>query len=182
MEALSPEGGVLVRAAQAQDMARVADIYADAVLHGVATFELDPPDPEEIGRRWRNLEERGYPFLVAEVGGLVAGYAYAGPYRERPAYRHTVEDSVYIDPDHFGRGIGTALLGQLIGLAEAGGFRQMIAIIGDSRNGASINLHRTLGFTFVGTMHAVGYKHGRWLDTVLMQRALGPGEGADPSS
>ena len=181
MEAPQAVSALLVRSAGDQDMARVADIYAEAVLHGTATFEVDPPGLEEMSRRWRSLVERGYPFLVCDAGGSVAGYAYAGPYHHRPAYRHTLEDSVYVAPDHAGRGIGKALLEQLIVRAEASDFRQMIAVIGDSRNSASINLHRALGFTFSGVLHGVGRKHGRWLDTVLMQRALGPGGATSPT-
>jgi len=171
---------VTIRPAAVDDIAAITGIYAHAVRHGTASFEIDPPDQAEMTRRWRALVNGGYPYLVAEVEGAVAGYTYAGAYHTRPAYRWTVEDSVYIAPDAHRRGLGRALLEQLIAEAEVRGFRQMIAVIGDSRQVASIELHRALGFAPVGNFVSVGFKHGRWLDTVLMQRPLGPGDTTPP--
>ena len=169
-----------IRPAGLDDIAAITRIYAHAVRHGTASFEIDPPDQDEMTRRWRALVDGGYPYLVAQVDADVAGYAYAGAYRARPAYRWTVEDSVYIAPDAHRRGLGRALLARLIEESEARGFRQMIAVIGDSRNTASIELHRTLGFGMVGNFVSVGFKHRRWLDSVLMQRALGAGDMTTP--
>jgi phosphinothricin acetyltransferase len=162
------------------DIAAITGIYADAVAHGTASFELEPPDQPEMARRQRALLDGGYPYIVAERAGAVVGYAYAGPYRARPAYRFSVEDSIYIDPAAQRLGIGRALLARLIDESELCGFRQMIAVIGDSAQHASIALHRALGFRLVGTIENVGYKFDRWLDSVLMQRALGPGAGSRP--
>src|SRR5262245_5521025 len=167
---------VTVRPATTHDIPAITRIYAHAVLHGTASFEIDPPDETEMARRQRTLMDGGYPYLVAQVDGAVAGYAYAGAYRTRPAYRATVEDSVYVAADAQRRGVGGGLLARLIADSEARGFRQMIAVIGDSRNIASIELHRGLGFAMVGNFVSVGFKHGRWLDSVLMQRPLGPGD------
>jgi L-amino acid N-acyltransferase YncA len=170
---------MMVRAATAHDVPAITRIYAHAVLHGTASFEIEPPDEAEIGRRMRALLAGNYPYLVAQAEDVV-GYAYAGPYRARPAYRWSVEDSVYIAPETHRRGVGRALLARLIEESEQRGFRQMIAVIGDSGQAPSIALHRALGFRDVGTLAAVGFKHGRWLDTVLMQRPLGPGAAAAP--
>lgn len=170
----------IVRPARPDDLAAIAAIYGHHVLTGLATFELVPPSAEEMARRFAAIVEAGLPWLVAEEAGRVVGYAYAGPWRPRPAYRHTVEDSVYLAPDAQGRGIGRALLAAVIAACEAGGFRQMIAVIGDSANAASIGLHRALGFRAVGTLQAVGFKFGRFVDTVTMQRALGPGDTIPP--
>jgi len=150
------------------------------VQHGTATFEIEAPDEAEMSNRFRVLADGGFPYLVAEIDGAVRGYAYAGPYRTRVAYRHTLEDSIYIAPDLHGRGIGRALIERLLVDATANGFRQMIAVIGDSRQLASIALHRAAGFRMIGTFEAVGFKFGRWLDTVLMQRPLGPGAATTP--
>ncbi len=169
-----------IRPAQRRDLAAIARIYAQAVLHGTATFEIEPPNEAEMTRRFEILHAGGFPFLAAERAGRVLGYAYAGPYRARPAYRWTVEDSIYIDPPAQRQGIGRALLTRLIQDSENAGFRQMIAVIGDSANVASVELHRAAGFTFVGTLANVGFKFGRWLDSVLMQRALGQGAGSEP--
>lgn len=166
---------VTIRPVTPDDIRAITAIYAHAVRHGTASFETEPPDEAEMTARRKNLVDSGYPYLVAEIGGRVAGYAYAGPYRPRIAYRYTVEDSVYIGPDAHRQGIGRLLLAELLAQAEARGFRQMIAVIGDSAQTASIELHRSLGFVPVGTFTSVGYKHGRWLDSVLMQRALGEG-------
>jgi L-amino acid N-acyltransferase YncA len=150
--------------------------------HGRASFELEPPDKAEMEQRRNALVGAGYPYLVAEVGRVVVGYAYAGAYRSRPAYSGTVENSVYVAAAHHGRGLGGLLLARLIEEAERRGFRQMVAVIGDSANLASIRLHESLGFTHVGTLRSLGWKHERWLDTVLMQRALGIGDGAPPET
>jgi phosphinothricin acetyltransferase len=177
---LSFDSGLIVRAAAAADLPTLTAIYAHAVLFGTATFEIEPPDEAEMTRRFRELAEGGFPYLVAEHGGAVRGYAYAGLYRTRVAYRYTLEDSIYIAPQFHGRGIGRALLDRLLAEATAAGFRQMVAVIGDTAQHASIALHRAAGFRSVGTFEAVGYKFGRWLDTVLMQRALGAGAAAPP--
>ena len=171
---------LVIRPATPDDMTQITAIYAHAVLHGTATFEIDPPDAAEMARRWRVLTQNGHPYLAAEVDGAVTGYAYAGPYRSRPAYRWTVEDSIYVARDAQRGGIGRALLQRLIEETPARGFRQMIAVIGDSAQVASIALHRALGFRLIGTHEAVGFKHGRWLDTVEMQRALGAGSAESP--
>lgn len=171
---------VVLRECFPSDIAEITGIYAHAVLHGTASFEVCPPDSEEMARRQQELVSRGYPYFVAVSGREVVGYAYAGPYRPRPAYSHTVENSVYVRPDVQRRGVGLALLQRLLQEAEARGFRQMVAVIGDAGNHASIRLHERVGFALVGTLHAVGWKHGKWLDVVLMQRALGLGASTGP--
>lgn len=165
----------LVRSARPADLPAITAIYDEAVRTGTATFELTPPDLAEMTRRFDALTGGGFPYLVAEANGTIAGYAYAGPYRPRPAYRFTVENSIYLDPAAHRRGIGSALLHDLIAASTERGFRQMIAVIGDSANAASIALHRKAGFVPIGTHTDVGFKFGRWLDSVLMQRALGDG-------
>jgi phosphinothricin acetyltransferase len=170
-----------IRPAEHRDIAPITDIYAKAVRHGTASFEIEPPDEREMKRRYDELRASGYPFLVAEADGIIAGYAYAGAHRARPAYRFSVEDSIYIAPRSQRRGIGRALLHRLIAEAQANGYRQMIAVIGDSANVASIELHRAAGFHTVGTFANVGFKFGRWLDSVLMQRPLGEGAATPPS-
>ena len=169
-----------IRTATPRDLAAITRIYEHAVRHGTASFEIEPLDQAEMARRQSALIAGGFPYLVAEHDGMVAGYAYAGPYRARPAYRWSVEDSIYLDPQMQGRGIGRALLERLIVEAQARKFRQMIAVIGDSANAPSIELHRALGFRLVGTFDNVGFKFGRWLDSVLMQRPLGEGAGTLP--
>lgn len=164
-----------LRVCERGDVAAIAAIYRHAVLTGLASFELEPPDDGEMLRRWEALRGGGYPYLVATVEGAVAGYAYAGAYRARPAYRSSVENSVYVAPAFQRRGVARVLLGALIEAASVRGYRQMIAVIGDSGNAASIRLHEALGFAHVGVLRDVGWKHGRWLDTVLMQRGLGAG-------
>ena len=164
-----------LRPATPADIPAITRIYAHAVETGTASFELTPPDEAEMARRMEDLLTKDFPYLAAEVDGRVAGYAYAGPYRTRPAYRFTVEDSVYVEPSTQGRGVGRALLTELIAAAEKRGLRQMIAVIGDSEQMASIALHARLGFAYIGTLPHTGFKFGRWLDSVLMQRALGPG-------
>jgi phosphinothricin acetyltransferase len=171
-----------VRDACDADMGQVQAIYTHHVLHGLATFEEVPPSVEELMARRASVLGLGLPYLVAELAGDIVGYCYATRYRPRPAYRHTIEDSVYIADGLGGRGIGTALLGALLGRCEAGPWRQMIAIIGDSGNAGSIALHRRLGFQSVGTLPAVGWKLGRWVDSVVMQRALGPGGTTPPDT
>lgn len=158
-------------------------IYAHAVQHGTGTFELDPPDVGEMSRRHADVTGKGLPWLVAEeADGAVTGYAYAGWFRPRAAYRYFVEDSIYLHADARGRGIGRLLLAELLARAEAAGARQMIAVIGDSGNHASVALHRTLGFAPVGTFRDAGRKFDRWLDVVLMQRALGAGGRTPPDA
>jgi phosphinothricin acetyltransferase len=159
-------------------MAAVTAIYRHAVLTGTATFEIEPPDVAEMTRRRAAILAGDYPYLVAEQDGALAGYAYASLYRARPAYRFTVENSVYVREDLHGRGIGRLLLDRLIDETTRRGFRQMIAVIGDSANRASIGLHEAAGFALVGTHPSVGWKFQRWLDTVMMQRRLGPGDNA----
>jgi phosphinothricin acetyltransferase len=172
----APGGGPVLRPCREDDIATVQAIYAHHVLNGTATFELTPPDTAEIARRWRSVTSAGLPWQVATVGGRVRGYAYAAPFRERPAYRFTLEDSVYIAPDALCAGIGRALLAEMIAHTTAAGHRQMLALIGDSGNAASIALHARLGFRHAGTLRSVGFKFGRWLDVVLMQRPLGGGD------
>jgi L-amino acid N-acyltransferase YncA len=171
---------IVIRPAATADMAAITRIYAFAVEHGTATFEIEPPDEAEMARRHAALADNGYPYLVAERGGTIAGYAYAGTYRARPAYHWSVEDSIYVAPEFHRQGIGSALLMRLIVEAERCGFRQMIAVIGDSAQAPSIAVHARAGFAHIGTLRAVGFKHGRWLDTVLMQRPLGSGDTAPP--
>lgn len=171
-----------VRPATETDLAAVAAIYAHHVLHGSASFETEPPGTEEMARRRAALLAAGYPYLVAERGGAVLGYAYASAYRPRAAYRDTVENSVYLRPEAIGGGIGSLLLAALIEACEARGYRQMIAVVGDSANAASVRLHERHGFRLVGTLRSVGHKHGRWLDTVLLQRMLGAGDAVPPES
>jgi phosphinothricin acetyltransferase len=170
-----------IRPAVLRDIGTVARIYRHAVLHGTASFELEPPDEAEMRRRFSALVDGGYPYIVAEIDGVVVGYAYAGPYRARPAYRFTVEDSIYLAPEAQGRGLGRALLDRLLRESQARGYRQMVAVIGDSAQLASIRLHEAAGFRHVGTFEAVGFKFGRWLDSVLMQKALGEGAMTSPA-
>ena len=171
-----------IRSAAAADVPSITEIYEHAVRFGTATFELVPPDIAEMTRRFETLMTGGFPYLVASVDGDVVGYAYAAAYRPRPAYRFTVENSVYLQPAIQRRGIGYQLLQRLIAESEARGFRQMIAVIGDSANAASIRVHSKCGFRMVGTHPGVGFKFGRWLDTVMMQRMLGEGATTIPSA
>ena len=175
-------GATTLVVAQAGHIPAITAIYAEAVLHGTASWELKPPDPTEMARRMAEIQAQGYPYLVALAGDAVAGYAYAGAYRPRPGYRFTVEDSVYVAPGWQGRGIGRRLLAAVIDATTALGYRQMIAVIGDSGNAASIALHAALGFTRAGLLRSVGFKYGRWLDGVLMQRALGEGDATLPGA
>lgn len=173
-------GTVVLRAATADDIPAITALYADEVRDHVATYEYDAPDAVEMARRWRHLVDHGFPYVVAHLDGDFAGYGYAGPYRGRIGYQWTVEDTVYVRPDCHGRGVGRALLQRLIDDCAAMGFRQMVAVIGDGSNSASVALHERLGFRTVGVFRGLGHKHGRWLDTVQMQRALGQGDASAP--
>ncbi len=166
---------LLIRTSRAGDVPEMRAIYADAVARGTSSFELVPPDIAEISRRRDEVLARGLPWLVGERDGQVLGYAYAAPFRPRPAYRFCVENSIYLHADARRRGVARPLLAELIARCEAAGMRQMLAVIGDSANEASIRLHRSLGFDDCGQLTAVGWKFGRWLDVVMMQRRLGPG-------
>ncbi len=163
----------IVRDTSVADMLALQEIYAVEVLSGLASFEEIPPSASEMTERFEAIQRLALPYLTAELAGEVVGFAYASRYRPRPSYRYTVENSVYVAASARGQGVGRALLQGLICRCEGLGFRQMIAVIGDSANGGSITLHRKLGFEQIGTLHAVGFKLGRWVDTVLMQRALG---------
>ena len=167
-------GGIDIRASRDGDIAAIAAIYWHHVLHGLASFEEVPPEPDELASRRRKTVARGLPYLIAERSARVLGYCYASPYRTRSAYRFTLEDSIYIDAAEVGRGIGRALLGSLLDRCTELGYRQMVAVIGGSDTWPSIRLHEALGFARVGVLPAVGFKFGAWVDTVLMQRALGP--------
>jgi L-amino acid N-acyltransferase YncA len=174
-------GTVRVRDSEDADVEAIAHVYGHWVQHGLASFELTPPDANEIRRRRAAILAGGYPHLVATgEDGRVLGYGYAGPYRTRPAYRFACEDSVYVTPGAGRKGIGRRLLETLITRCEAIGLRLMVAIIGDSGNESSIGLHRALGFTQAGVLPSIGWKHGRWVDTVLMVRALGAGASMPP--
>ena len=170
-----------IRPASLSDIPAITRTYGESVTTGTATFELEPPGEAEMAARMRHITESGYPYLAADIDGVFAGYAYAGAYRIRPAYRFTVENSVYIAPAMQRCGVGRALLDALIAECATRGFRQMIAVIGDSTNQAgSVALHKAAGFRVTGTLDDVGFKHGRWLDSLLMQRALGEGASEPP--
>jgi L-amino acid N-acyltransferase YncA len=171
---------LLVRPSTDDDIPTITRIYAHHVLHGLASFEEVPPDTSELAGRRRGVLRHGLPHLVAEQAGEVVGYCYAALYRARSAYRFTIEDSVYVAPGHVGQGIGRVLLSRLIEVCEEGPWRQMIAVIGDSENHASIGLHAAERFRMIGTHPAVGFKFGRWVDSVLMQRELGEGARTPP--
>ena len=171
----------VIRDATRNDLAAITAIYADEVANGTASFELDPPDLAEMINRYEGLKADGFPYPVAEREGKILGYAYAGYYRPRRAYRFTLEDSVYVGREARGMGVGRALLEALIAACEAGGWRQMIAVISDSATSrASVALHAACGFAHTGTLHDSGYKFGKWLDVTLMQRALGSGASEPP--
>lgn len=171
----------VIRDAVDADIAAIAAIYAHHVRYGLGSFEEVPPSEEEIGRRRSELLARNLPYLVAaSPAGAILGYAYAAPYRARSAYRFSLEDSVYVAPDAGGQGVGRRLVAALLERCTKAGFRQIVAVIGDSGNGASIALHERLGFRRVGLLPAIGYKHGRWVDAVLMQRELGEGAATPP--
>ena len=170
---MRPAGfSVEIRNAETADFARIAEIYGYHVLNGLSSFEEEAPGEEEMRERWRKIDILQLPYLVAIGDGVVAGYAYASPYRPRPAYRFTVEVSIYIDAAYQRRGIGSALLARLIETTAVLDYRQMVAIIGDSANKPSIALHESFGFRHVGVLQSVGYKFDRWVDTVIMQRSL----------
>ncbi len=169
-----------MRPATLDDLPAVQSIYAHHVRHGLASFEEEPPATEEMRHRHAEVTGRGLPWLVADFGGVIAGYGYCAPYRTRSAYRYALEDSVYVREDYHGRGVGAALLESLIERCTALGYRQLVAVIGDSAHAASVNLHASCGFLRVGTLRSVGFKLGRWVDSVLMQRPLGPGDGTPP--
>jgi len=170
----------VIRDARDGDLPAIQEIYAHHVTHGLASFEERAPAADELRKRREAVLALKLPYLVAEIDGRIAGYAYASPYRARSAYRHSLEDSVYVRQGDGGKGVGAALLAAIIERCEKGPWRQMIAVIGDSENLASIGLHRKLGFRVVGTLEAVGFKFGRWVDSVLMQRPLGPGSRTKP--
>lgn len=171
---------IRIRDSRAEDIRTIAGIYAHWVEHGLASFELEPPDDAEMARRRDAVLAAGYPYLVAERAGAVLGYAYASAYRTRPGYRFAVENSVYVAPELGRGGVGLALLKALIARCEAQGFRLMVAVIGDSANEPSIRLHARAGFQHAGLLPAIGWKHGRWIDSVLMTRRLGPGAAMPP--
>jgi phosphinothricin acetyltransferase len=171
---------VVIRPARDADMTAIQAIYAHHVLNGFGSFEEVPPDVAELMRRRADYLARGLPYLTAEIGGRVVGYAYVSPFRPRSAYRFTVENSIYVDPTTTRRGIGRKLLTALIAQCTALGYRQMVAVIGDSQNASSIRVHESCGFRHAGRLLSVGRKRGRWLDTVLMQLTLGPGDTTDP--
>ncbi len=170
----------LLRTAEAADLPAIQVIYSHHVLHGLGSFEETPPSLEEMTRRWRSVVDAGLPYLVCAVEGAVVGFAYAGPYRPRPAYRYSVEDSVYVAADRGRHGYGRRLVSALIERCTTMGYRQMLAVIGDRDNHGSIGLHTSLGFREVGHMPSVGFKFGRWVDVVVMQRALGDGDRTPP--
>ena len=170
------DSAILLRPSVERDITAIAAIYRHHVLHGIASFEEIPPETDEIAIRWREIVASGLPYLVAERHGRVLGYCYASLYRTRSAYRFSVEDSIYIDHTQLGRGIGRALLSETIARCTALGYRQMIAVIGGSETVSSIRLHAALGFAQVGIFPAIGFKFGRWIDSVYMQRALGPSQ------
>jgi len=172
---------LLIRPSSDADLASITGIYAHHVMHGTGSFEVEAPDLAEMTRRRTDVLAKGLPFLVASRGAEVLGFAYAGNFRPRPAFRFMAEDSVYIHAEHVGQGLGRALLTELMRHCEALGIRQMLAVIGDSANAGSMGLHRSLGFTHSGILKASGWKHGRWLDTVFMQKALGAGDSTPAS-
>ena len=173
---------MLIRPARRDDAPAIADIYAEAVLHGLATFEEVPPSAEELWRRALEVLDHRLPYLAAELDGRVLGYAYASPFRHRTGYRYTAEDTVYVAADARGRGVGCALLTAVIDACVERGLRQLIGVIGDSANAGSIGLHRACGFEHAGLLPAVGWKHGRWVDSVWMRRALGDAGDAPPDA
>lgn len=172
----------IIRESKEIDLPAITAIYAHAVRYGTGSFEYDPPDLAEMSRRRADVVRKGFPHLVAEHDGIVVGYSYVNTYRTRPAYRFAIEDSIYIAPDQQGRGIGRQLLPALLHRCEALDIRLVIAVIGDTASQPSIRLHAACGFTHAGVLPNVGWKHGRWLDTVLMVRAIGPGATTPPSS
>ncbi|WP_439652092.1 GNAT family N-acetyltransferase [Paracandidimonas lactea] len=182
MPAQSRIAGLEIRDATPDDIASVQAIYAHHVLNSIYTFEEIPPTVDEMRQRLDKITNQGLPFLVAVLDGVVVGYAYAGLYRPRIAYRYTLEDSIYLSPQQSGKGLGKVLLAELLRRCEQGPWRQMIAVIAGHDNRSSISLHRSLGFAYVGAQPATGYKLGRWIDVVFMQRALGAGSGSAPDA
>lgn len=170
-----------LREAVEADFSAIQAVYAHHVTHGFGTFEESPPDVAEMARRWQKVTEAGLPYVVCEDDGRVVGFAYAGPYRPRRAYRFSVENSVYVAPDGMRRGYGRLMLSALIERCTASGYRRMVAVIGDRNNQGSIGLHRTLGFEQAGHLPSVGFKHGQWVDVIIMQRALGDGDATVPA-
>ncbi len=170
-----------MRPATPDDLPAIHAIYGHHVLQGLASFEEEPPPLEELRRRFDDVRQRGLPWLAAEFGGVLAGYGYCAPYRTRSAYRYSLEDSIYVRHGSEGKGVGSALLGALIERCEGLGYRQLVAVIGDSGNAASIFLHASFGFLRVATLRSIGFKFGRWVDSVVMQRSLGPGDSTPPS-
>lgn len=171
---------MLIRPSTQADLAAITDIYGASVLHGTGTFEIEAPDLAEMSRRRADVLDKGLPWLIAEHGGAVLGYAYANHFRPRRAYRFCLEDSIYLAQDAQGQGVGRLLLAELMARCEALGARQMLAVIGDAQNSGSIRLHAAQGFRHTGVLAASGWKFGRWLDVILMQRALGLGDACDP--
>ncbi|MBL8645030.1 MAG: N-acetyltransferase [Rhodospirillaceae bacterium] len=171
---------VRIRVADIDDVPAIQEIYAHYVINSTSSFEEDAPTVAEMTARWQKLKMLGMPFLVATIGKRIAGYAYGGPFRERSAYRYTIEDSIYIAPDMLGRGVGNALMNELIKRCTNLGFRQMIAVIGDSTNAASLAIHSRHGFRVIGALSSSGFKFGNWADAVLMQRPLGEGDSTTP--
>ncbi len=170
-----------MRPATPEDLPAIREIYGYHVLHGLASFEEEPPPAAELRRRFDDVQARGLPWLAADFGGVLSGYGYCAPYRTRSAYRYSLEDSIYIRSGSEGRGVGSALLGALVQRCEGLGYRQLIAVIGDSANAASINLHASFGFLRVATLRSVGFKFERWVDSVVMQRPLAAGDATPPS-
>lgn len=175
------ESRIAIRDSRDTDMMRVQDIYAHHVRTGLGSFEEVPPSGEEMARRRAEILAHGLPYLIAEIDGQVAGYAYAGRFRPRSAYRYSVEDSIYVAPDAQRRGVGRLLLNELIVRCTESGYRQMVAVIGDSANHGSIGVHLTAGFVEVARLPAIGFKFGRWVDCVMMQRPLGAGQTTPPA-
>ena len=175
-----PAEPLQLRPAAPADLPAIHAIYAHHVLHGLASFEEQPPPLEELQRRHDDCIGRGLPWLVADLAGSVAGYGYCSPHHSRSAYRYTLDDSIYVRQDARGKGVGSAILRELIARCEGLGYRQLVAVIGDSANAASINLHASLGFVRSGTLRSVGFKFGRWVDSAVMQRPLGPGDSTPP--
>lgn len=175
-----PDAALLIRPSHEADLGAITRIYGHAVAHGTGTFETEPPGQAEMARRRADVLALGLPWLVAERGAAVVGYACAGVFRPRPAYRHCVEDSIYLDASARGNGLGRLLLAELLARCEAWGARQVLAVIGDSANAGSIGVHRACGFEPAGVLKAVGWKFDRWLDVVIMQRPLGPGDATAP--
>jgi phosphinothricin acetyltransferase len=180
MDIAKPTSPLTLRDSTAADIAACAGIYREAVRNGTGTFELEEPDDAEMGRRRDAILAQGLPWLVAERGGQVLGYAYANQFRPRRAYRFCVEDSIYLGPDARGQGVGRVLLAELISRCERLGIRQMLAVIGDAQNTGSISVHKSCGFEHTGTFAAAGWKFERWLDVVMMQRRLGTGADTAP--